>query len=143
MQMSVVEPPSTEDPCHETCHEPEVKPFVSSNQTPDCEPTVVDSTEQSAEQVAEETIEMLGKLPSEIGMLLVMSGIAGILLPGPVGTPLLIAGGVTMWPKTFQPIERWFSRRFPKAHREGVYQIKQFVENLQNRFPDKKPGAKE
>ena len=49
MQMSVVDPPSTEDPCHETCHEPEVKLFASSNQAPDCEPTVVYSTEQTAD----------------------------------------------------------------------------------------------
>lgn len=87
---------------------------------------------------AEETIEMLGKLPAEFGMLLILSGIAGVLLPGPIGMPLLIAGGVTMWPKTFDPIERWFSRKFPIVHREGVFQIKEFISDLQRRFPDTK-----
>ena len=80
--------------------------------------------------------ELLGKLPPEIGMLLVISGVAGILLPGLVGTPLLIAGGVSIWPKTFEPIERWFSRRFPSAHKEGVIQIKEFISDLHKRFPD-------
>ena len=85
---------------------------------------------------SEDSTELLGKLPPEIGMLLIISGIAGVLLPGPVGTPLLIAGGVTMWPKTFEPIERWFSRRFPAAHKEGVIQIREFISNLQQRFPE-------
>ena len=91
---------------------------------------------ESAEQDVEKNIEMLGKLPPEIGMLLILSGIAGVLLPGPVGMPLLIAGGVTMWPKTFEPIERWFSRRFPVVHREGVFQLKELISSLKNRFPD-------
>ena len=80
--------------------------------------------------------ELLGKLPPEIGMLLVISGVAGILMPGLVGTPLLIAGGVSIWPKTFEPIERWFSRRFPSAHKEGVIQIKEFISDLHKRFPN-------
>ena len=40
----------------------------------------------------------------EIGVLLIVSGIAGILLPGPVGTPLLILGCVMIWPKTFERV---------------------------------------
>ena len=93
-------------------------------------------TTETADMNGEKNIEMLQQLPPEIGTLLVMSGIAGMLLPGPVGFPLLIAGGVTLWPRTFQPMERWLSRRFPGAHREGVIQIKDFVGILQNRFPD-------
>ena len=96
------------------------------------------NTGHTSEEEAEETIEMLGKLPAEFGMLLILSGIAGVLLPGPVGMPLLIAGGVTMWPKTFDPIERWFSRKFPTVHREGVFQIKEFIADLQRRYPDTK-----
>jgi hypothetical protein len=94
-------------------------------------------SEETADASHQETMEMLGKLPPEIGMLLIISGIAGVLLPGPVGMPLLIAGGVTMWPKTFEPIERWFSRRFPVVHREGVFQIKEFISDLRKRYPDK------
>jgi hypothetical protein len=101
----------------------------------------VDATARNPESDAasdsdQNSNELLGKLPPEIGMLLVVSGVAGVLLPGLVGTPLLIAGGVTIWPKTFEPIERWFSRRFPSAHKEGVIQIKEFISDLQKRFPD-------
>lgn len=82
------------------------------------------------------TSDMIEQFPPEIASLLIIAGIAGVLLPGPVGAPLLIAGGVILWPKTFRPIERWFSRRFPCMHREGVLQLKEFIHDLQKRFPD-------
>jgi hypothetical protein len=140
--MSVIDPPPTEP--HNTFHSDEGGNGACAEQASDPASTYEEhagsasDSDSGSDAEAEETIEMLGKLPPEIGMLLVLSGIAGILLPGPVGTPLLIAGGVTIWPKTFQPIERWFSRRFPKAHHEGVFQIKEFVANLQQRFPASK-----
>ena len=49
----------------------------------------------------------------EVGALLIVSGIAGILLPGPVGTPLLILGCVMIWPKSFERIDLFFAKRFP------------------------------
>jgi len=84
-----------------------------------------------------ETSQLLENFPPEIATLLIMAGVAGMLLPGPVGSPLLIAGGVVIWPKTFRPIERWFRRKFPCLHREGVIQLKEFVGDLQKRFPNK------
>ena len=137
--MSVIDPPmethnSTTSGVFETRPgSPQKDDSESVHQEP-CSSTSSKKCDSDAD--IDKTVEMLGKLPPEIGMLLVLSGIAGILLPGPVGTPLLIAGGMTIWPKTFEPIERWFSRCFPKAHQEGVFQIKEFVSNLQRRFPD-------
>lgn len=87
---------------------------------------------------SEHAVEMLGQLPSEMASLLILAGIAGVVLPGPVGTPMLIAGCVIMWPKTFRPLEMWFSRTFPRFHHEGVIQIKEFIYDLQQRFPDVK-----
>ena len=142
MQMNVIEPQAMES--HDVSSSENVAtsayPDLGNAETSqgDASGDAATTQEASPETSVEQTIEMLGKLPPEIGMLLVISGIAGILLPGPVGTPLLIAGGVTMWPKTFQPIERWFSRRFPKVHQEGVFQIKEFVASLQRRFPENK-----
>ncbi len=104
------------------------------------------NNQRNAEECAGETpspssangVELLGQLPSEVATLLILAGIAGVVLPGPVGTPMLIAGCVMMWPKTFRPIEIWFSRNCPRFHHEGVIQIKEFVQDLQRRFPDVK-----
>lgn len=89
-----------------------------------------------ADQEEEQYIELLGKLPPEIGTMLIAIGIAGILLPGPIGTPMLIAGALVYWPQTFAPIERALAKRCPGIHREGVIQIKRFISDLNRRFPD-------
>lgn len=84
----------------------------------------------------DEYIELLGKLPPEIGTMLIAVGIAGVLLPGPIGAPMLLAGAVVIWPKTFAPMERTFARCCPAIHREGVHQIKRYLADLHRRFPD-------
>lgn len=75
------------------------------------------------------------KLPPEIGVLLIIVGILGLLLPGPVGSPFVLAGGLTLWPKGFGKVEVWFQRRFPGLHRAGVTQIDRFLVDLERRYP--------
>lgn len=91
---------------------------------------------ETPEQEEQHYIEMLGKLPPEIGTMLMVVGIAGILLPGPIGTPMLIAGALVIWPKTFSPLERTFAKWLPGIHREGVSQLKRFISDLNRRFPE-------
>ncbi len=77
----------------------------------------------------------LEKLPREIGVLLVAVGVAGVLLPGPVGAPFLLAGGLILWPRGTARVEGWFERKFPGLHREGVTQIDRFLGDLDRRYP--------
>jgi hypothetical protein len=74
-------------------------------------------------------------VPREIGVLLVVAGIGGILLPGPVGTPLLILGGLILYPGAFQRLEIRLERRFPRVHRHGMRQIDRFLGDLDRRYP--------
>ncbi len=74
-------------------------------------------------------------ISQEIGALLIVSGIAGILLPGPVGTPLLILGCVMVWPKAFQRMDLFFAKRFPRAHHVGALQSARFLSDLERRYP--------
>ena len=70
----------------------------------------------------------------EVGALLIVSGIAGILLPGPVGTPLLILGCVMIWPKGFKPVQRFFEKHFPKTHRDSAQvKVPGFSSDLERR----------
>src|SRR3954454_12514168 len=75
------------------------------------------------------------RLPPDVGALLMVVGIAGLLLPGPVGSPFFIAGGVALWPAAFGRVESWFQRRFPVVHRNGVEQIERYLDDLEKRFP--------
>jgi len=74
-------------------------------------------------------------LPKELGVLLVVAGIWGLLLPGPVGTPFLILGGVILWPAAFNRVENCFERRLPRVHKIGMAQIDRFVADLERRYP--------
>ena len=39
---------------------------------------------------------------------LIIAGIGGVILPGPVGTPFILMGGAVLFPKVFQGLERRF-----------------------------------
>jgi len=81
-------------------------------------------------------------LPKEVGVMLLTVGVLGMALPGVVGGPALIAGGLVLWPKTFGRVETWFERRYPKAHRHSLQQINRYLDDLEKRFPDPdQPGG--
>jgi hypothetical protein len=74
-------------------------------------------------------------VPKELGVLLVIGGIGGLLLPGPIGSPFLILGGVILWPAAFNRVEKCFEKRFPRLHKRGMMQITRFVTDLERRYP--------
>jgi hypothetical protein len=78
---------------------------------------------------------LIGELPREVGVLLIIVSLGGILLPGPVGTPFLLVGLVTLWPRVFARMEVCFQKCFPSLHRRGTKQIKRFLADLNHRYP--------
>ncbi len=82
-----------------------------------------------------EAKDLAASVPKELGVLLVVGGIGGLLLPGPVGSPFLILGGVILWPAAFKRVESCFEKRFPRLHRQGMFQIARFVSDLERRYP--------
>ena len=79
--------------------------------------------------------DLAASVPKELGVLLVVGGIGGLLLPGPVGSPFLILGGVILWPAAFKRVESCFEKRFPRLHRQGMSQIARFVSDFERRYP--------
>ena len=79
--------------------------------------------------------ELLGTLPRELSWLLITAGIGGILLPGPVGTPFLLLGGATLFPRFFATLESGFRRRFPRCHERGLQQIQRYIADMERRYP--------
>ncbi len=77
----------------------------------------------------------LEKLPPEIGVFLIVVGVAGILLPGPVGSPFLVAGGIALWPSAFRKTEDWLERAAPRLYDEGIRQMERFLADLERRYP--------
>jgi hypothetical protein len=83
----------------------------------------------------DEQSELIGVLPREVGVLLLVAGVGGILLPGPVGSPFLLLGAVTLWPRVFTRLEICFQKQFPRMHRTGTRQIKRFLADIDRRYP--------
>jgi hypothetical protein len=89
----------------------------------------------AAREVAPGLAHEIGKLPTEIGVLLIVVGVAGILLPGPVGSPFLVAGGVALWPSAFRKAEHWLHRAAPRFYDKGIGQMERFLADLERRYP--------
>jgi hypothetical protein len=87
------------------------------------------------ERSEDEVTELIGVLPKEVGVLLIAAGIGGLLLPGPIGSPFVLLGAVVLWPRAFMGLELAFQRRFPGMHRQGMRQIRRFLEDLERRYP--------
>ena len=82
-----------------------------------------------------EQIRRVRAMPTEVGVLLIVSGIGGILLPGPVGTPFLVLGCLMLWPQAFRGSESASETQFPRMHYHGVKQINRFLDDLEKRYP--------
>ncbi len=78
----------------------------------------------------------LHELPREVGVMLMAVGVLGWALPGVVGAPSILAGGLVLWPEKFRKVEDWFERKFPKAHHLSMRQISRYLDDLERRYPD-------
>jgi len=92
----------------------------------------LDPAEADAAPVA---LRRIGALPREMGTMLMTVGALGVALPGLIGAPAVVAGGLVLWPKAFGRAETWFEKRFPKAHRESLRQINRYLDDLEHRYP--------
>ena len=96
------------------------------------------TTDASSDLTVEEQAELnrIKDLPREVGVMLVTVGVLGFVLPGVIGTPAIIAGGLVLWPKAFNKVENWFERKFPKIHKQSLSQMNRYLNDLEMRYPD-------
>ena len=89
----------------------------------------------------ESTIERIKGLPTSLGVILMAAGVVGVLLPGPIGTPLIVAGGLVLAPRAFGRIDKVLKDRFPGLRHQGVKMVERFLDDLQKRYPDDPPAG--
>jgi hypothetical protein len=81
------------------------------------------------------TRDRLSRLPTEVGVILIGIGMAGIVLPGMIGVPLILTGGAALMPQTIAPVERWFENRFPGMYEQGMRHVDRFLQDFYRRYP--------
>lgn len=92
-------------------------------------------TAEAATAAEEAFNRRLSEMPREIGVLLVTIGVMGVALPGIVGTPALLAGGLMLWPRGFRSVDRWVAKRCPGIHRHGIEQLNRYLDDMERRYP--------
>jgi hypothetical protein len=97
--------------------------------------SLVEGPAPAVDRVADETRERIRRLPPEVGAVLITVGVAGVVLPGPVGMPLLLAGGLALAPSVFGRFERWVEKRFPTLHWHGMKNVNRFIDDFERRYP--------
>jgi hypothetical protein len=104
------------------------------------EPVIVTGPPPESNSVltSEEEAELrrIKDLPKEVGVMLMTVGVLGFALPGVVGTPAMIAGGLVLWPRMFGKVENWFERKFPEVHKQSLHQIHRYLNDLERRYPE-------
>lgn len=81
--------------------------------------------------------ERLQRLPREMGVMLVTVGVLGLVLPGMVGTPFLLTGGLLLWPRGFRGVDRWLRKRCPRLHDQGMTQLIRYLDDMERRYPSR------
>lgn len=78
-------------------------------------------------------------LPKEVGMLLLVAGLTGGVLPpppGPFDLMLMLSGGLVLWPRSFLSIDGWVGKRFTIVHHAGMGFLDRFLVDLERRYPN-------
>jgi hypothetical protein len=102
------------------------------------DPSTADTPATAAEEAFARRID---EMPREIGVLLVTIGVMGVVLPGLVGTPALLAGGLMLWPRGFRSVDRWVAKRCPGVRRHGIEQLLRYLDDMERRYPTRCGGA--
>jgi cation transport ATPase len=75
-------------------------------------------------------------LPKTVGVMLLSVGVLGVVLPGVMGAPALIAGGLALWPGAFGTVSGWLRRQSPGIYHRGMRQVGRFLDDLEGRYPE-------
>jgi hypothetical protein len=68
------------------------------------------------------------QLPKEAGWLMITAGMVGLVVPGVLGTPFLLAGAVVLTPGGSKLLSRW-------AGHSAMRQVGRFLDDLERRYP--------
>jgi hypothetical protein len=83
----------------------------------------------------EPVVLRIDELPRDVGWVLVYVGVLGVVLPGIIGFPFVIAGGAILLPGGPRLLTRWMGPKPPPVVHASMKQITRLVSDLERRYP--------
>lgn len=80
-------------------------------------------------------LERIRRLPPSVGVTLMTAGVVGAMLPGSMGAPLILAGGMVLAPKLFSRLDDVVRVKFPGVRHHGLRALDRFLDDFERRFP--------
>jgi hypothetical protein len=80
-------------------------------------------------------IAKIEHLPRDVGWLLICAGALGVVVPGVIGFPFVIAGTAVVTARRPMRLTRWIGRNPPKLVQRGLRQISRMLDDLERRYP--------
>jgi hypothetical protein len=77
----------------------------------------------------------IDQLPRDVGWLLLYVGVLGVILPGIVGFPFVIAGGAVLLPGGQRLLRRWVGQNPPPVVHACMKQIGRLLDDVERRYP--------
>jgi hypothetical protein len=96
---------------------------------------------QPARAIDEQLMRRIEELPREAGWALVTAGVIGLVAPGVVGFPFVVAGAVVLTPGGPRKLAHWASRKPRKYAHAALRQICRLVDDLERRYPKARAEA--
>jgi hypothetical protein len=90
---------------------------------------------QEIRGIDEQLMLRIERLPKEAGWALITAGVIGVIAPGIVGVPFLVAGAFVLAPGGPQTLSRWAGRKPRKFAHSALRQICRFIDDLERRYP--------
>src|SRR5215471_11602163 len=85
---------------------------------------------------ANDAVLRIENLPKEAGWMLITAGVVGLVVPGILGTPFLLAGGFIVAPGGPKLLSRWIGNnprnKFASA---AMRQVSRFLDDFERRYP--------
>jgi hypothetical protein len=85
--------------------------------------------------IDEETLLRIANVPRDVGWMMVTIGVLGVILPGIVGTPFLVAGIAVLVPEGPQRLTHWVRRNPNWVVHTGLKQMGRWLDDLERRYP--------
>jgi hypothetical protein len=97
--------------------------------------TPTDVVDEEKRAIDEHLMRRIENLPKDAGWALITAGVIGLIAPGVIGWPFVVAGAFMLTPGGTRKLARWAGRKPRKHAHAALRQICRLVDDLERRYP--------